>query len=149
MRSRKESRIFMKYVVMQLPEYGKVKSVGIDFDGTIVKVNDNLPTSQCKIMPGARETLQRFKDEGWTIVIDTCRKDTKGVKKLLEKNKIPFNYINENPAQDFMSSLRKTYTDVRLDDKAVTFRSWKTAYKDVIKRRKELDAMRVEGRVVL
>jgi len=51
----------MNYVILKKAK--RYKSVGIDFDGTIVKVNDNLSVSKCKVMAGAREALQKFKDE--------------------------------------------------------------------------------------
>jgi len=142
----------LKFVVIEKADKMKtiiVGTVGVDFDGTIVKPNNNVPTKDCKLYPGVKDVLDRLKSEGWIIIIDSCRKDEEGMKKFLKRNKVPFDYVNENPLQKFMSSSTKIYTDIRIDDKAVTFRGWDRAYKDIIKRRKELDDLRSEGRKVL
>jgi len=134
----------MKFVVVKKAD--KVKTIGVDFDGTIVKPNANIPTKDCKLYPGVKKVLERFKSEGWIIIIDSCRKDKNGMKKFLKLNKIPFDYVNENPLQVFESSGTKLYSDIKVDDKVVTFRGWDRAYDDIIRRRRELDDLRSEGR---
>lgn len=87
---------------------------------------------------GAVSALTEFKKRGWIIIIDTCRSDVDALKKFLDSHKVPYDYINENPYQDPDVSPTKIQCDIKLDDRAVTFRSWLTAVNDVENRYKEI-----------
>jgi hypothetical protein len=133
----------VRYVIMN--KKNNVKTLGVDFDGVIAEVNDGIPTLKCKLLKdpvtgeSAREILNRFRKEGWTIIIDSCRDDVEGIKKFLNNHKIPWDYINENPLQEYTDYGRpmapsKIFANVYLDDKAVGFVRWTTVYDDVIRK---------------
>lgn len=117
-------------------------TIGIDFDGTIVKPNAGIPVEKTELYPNVRETLKKFHREGWKIVIDTCRNNVEDIRNFLDKHKIPYDWINKNPLQPKDISPTKLYTNLKLDDRAVTFRGWDSAFDDSMKRHKELKAQK-------
>lgn len=137
----------MKYVVLRKAK--RIKTLGVDFDGTLVKINESSPMDT-QLLPGVSEAMEKFKSDGWTIIIYTCRPeiDWQEIGKFLSKNNIPFDYINENPLQRQLTKT-KLYLDVLLDDKVVEFKGWNTAYDDVITRRKKIDRLRTKDKRVL
>lgn len=64
--------------------------------------------------------LRQEKENGAVIIIWTCRSGAflNKMKEFLDKNNIPYDYINENyPGLDFITS-RKIYADEYWDDRA-------------------------------
>lgn len=106
----------------------------VDFDGTIVTMDyPRIGT----LMTGAKETLAKWKEQGHTIVVGTCRSGAYELEayQFLINNEIPFDFFNENdPAliQKYGTDTRKYSGDVYFDDKAVGgFCGWKRADKYV------------------
>ena len=130
------------YVILEKGKGTRPPTIGVDFDGVIVKPNDYSAIKDAEVYPEARQVLQKFKDRGWKIVIDTCRSDEKELKRFLDGAKIPYNWINKNPLQPKDVSPTKIYTDIKLDDRVVTFRGWGRALKDVLSRQKQIKEMR-------
>ncbi len=109
------------------------KVVAVDFDGVIVDYKEwSGHNSFGKVKEGAREVLQEFRRRGWVIVVWTTRYNKEGIRKYLEENGIPFDYINENPLGPPDTS-RKIHADVYIDDKAIRFESWEQARIEVIR----------------
>jgi len=122
----------------------KVKTVGIDFDGTLtvpMKIGDIADNT---LQPGAKEGMEELKKRGYTIIIDTCRSQVDDIKKFLDSQGVPYDYINENPNQPKDTSSTKIYADVKLDDKVVTHTNWEDAVDKIETKYKEIEARRNE-----
>jgi soluble P-type ATPase len=99
--------------------------VGIDFDGTIAEHTGNI-LKPGKIMPGAKEALQKFKDIGCHVVIISCRNSPSvfedelrtramaSMKEFLDKNEIPYDEIDDG-------TKGKMYTHLFIDNAALRF----------------------------
>lgn len=111
----------------------KKKTICIDFDGVIASYQDwegkdkfGEPT------PGVQNALKVLKEEGYTIIIFTCRPITDSLKEYLSKNDITYDYINENPSQTKDSNTGKPIADMYIDDRAICFRGdWKWTLRDI------------------
>jgi len=112
--------------------YKRPKVVAVDLDGTILEYSGWKGQKHFgKPIDGAKEALQKLKDEGYVIVIWTTRRNTADIAKVLNMYGIPFDYINENPYQPPDCS-NKIYADVYVDDRAVGFRGdWSKALLEV------------------
>lgn len=102
----------------------KFKYFAIDFDGTIAY--DAYPNVG-KLIPGAKETMQKIKELGGEIAIWTCRTDqwAQDAKDFLDKNEIPYDYFNK-PFDHHVNiyggdNSRKIYADCYIDDRSVQF----------------------------
>jgi len=113
----------------------RLPTVAVDLDGTLASMYDKFdPKKIEKPRPGAKKSMQRFRDEGYQIIINTVRGDKKLVRSWLEEHDIPFDHINENPDQPEDAS-DKVVADLYLDDRAVDARrAWKTVADETIKR---------------
>ena len=112
--------------VVEIPEgtgedKDKEKTVAIDFDGTIVELENSE-----KLIPGAKEGLQEIADMGYTIIIFSGR-GTKDLEQRLDKLGIDtYDYINDNPEEHQPGG--KLVADKYIDDKNVEFKGdWKVA----------------------
>jgi len=94
------------------------KILCIDFDGTIV---DHQYPAIGEIRPFAKEAINRLHDEGWYIIIWTCRcGDTlMDARKWLLDNKIWFDKLNENAPVEMIGFIPspKVYGDIYIDDR--------------------------------
>ena len=109
--------------------------LAVDFDGTICEVDYPSIGRERK---GAKEYINKLYDEGYTIVINTCRtndgafKAESIAKQFLEIRGIKYHYFNENP--EFLIKMygcdtRKISADVYIDDKCMfDIPSWKEKY---------------------
>lgn len=112
--------------------------LAVDFDGTIAEYCGYQGRGVFLApLPGAIETLQQFKAEGWNIIIFTCRTEADEIAEYLRRHAIPFDEINHS-LPDGIEYSGKVYADVYLDDRAVTFRGWDTARQAVGQRYHEL-----------
>jgi len=95
-------------------------TVAVDLDGTLATQGekytpDHIPPPR----PGAKKWMDKIRDTGARILINTCRGDEKLIKTWLDDNDIPYDYINENPDQPEGTS-DKILADVYWDDRAVS-----------------------------
>jgi len=92
--------------------------LAVDFDGTIVKTEDDyVPRS---LMPNVKTVLDWARDKGCYIIIWTCRsgKMLKQAIDFLDKQKIPYDAVNKNhPKVDFETS-RKIFASYYIDDRS-------------------------------
>jgi hypothetical protein len=96
-------------------------NIAIDFDGTIVELA--YPDIGA-LMPYAKKVIQKWKNEGHTILINTCRvgEFAKAAKDFLIKNGVPFDYFNENSMDEitfYGHDSRKICADIFIDDKNI------------------------------
>jgi len=107
--------------------------VAVDLDGTVLSEDDESP------LPGATEALRYLMKAGWRVVVWTHRSDLGEVRRLLEKNRIPFDHINEDPETDAEGYSRKVFFDATVDDKAVPFAgNWAATVEELEGRRRGL-----------
>jgi len=126
---------------MEKADYKKL-IIAVDFDGTIVE--HKFPEIG-KLLPYAKQALQRFHELGHEIIIWTCRNQSEplhpewtqahigAVKEFLDKNKIPYTCINsDSPNIPFYLQSRKVFADVYIDDRNLGgFKGWIHAAKQI------------------
>ena len=94
--------------------------IAIDFDGTIVE--DQFPDVG-KMIPGAREAINKLYADGYTIIIWSCRTGIKKARAIewLVMNGIKFHYFNKscqtNVAAHGGKDTRKVYANLYIDDR--------------------------------
>ncbi len=111
-----------------IPEKTNIKTVCIDFDGTIIRPQEYGPYGLLHEDPmdGAKEAMEQLKKEGYRITVLTVRLNPSMpgndlrwkkwvIQNWLEKNEIPFDEITNN----------KPKAVVYIDDKAIKFTTWK------------------------
>jgi len=97
------------------------KVVAVDVDGTLTVPGKWIGEHTFyAIANGARDAMIRLKRDGYIIVIHTVRKRKDLVAEWLHANAIPFDYIES-----------KTYARFYIDDRAITFQSWKETMEEV------------------
>lgn len=114
--------------------------LAIDFDGTIVE--ESFPGIG-SFLPKAKETINRLFDEGYYIIIWTCRTD----KALLEAeiflidNGVKFHKVNEHRPHEvhkFGGGGSKVGADLYIDNKQVGgLPSWLEIYKLIKKHKRK------------
>lgn len=112
----------------------KKKTIAIDFDGTIAGYDGWKGKGVFgKPIAGAAESLNRLKEEGWTIIIFTTRLEIDLVCDYLRKYSIPFDHINHSPeTQEQFLHPSKVLADVYLDDRAIRFSGvWSDALEEI------------------
>lgn len=115
--------------------------ISVDFDGTIVEL---AYPEIGEIRPEAVKYINKLYDEGYGIVINTCRsgdKETDCIKFLI-RNNIKFHYINHNfphLIELYGCDCRKISADVYIDDKCLfEIPSWKEKYDIISEKFKEI-----------
>ena len=90
--------------------------IAVDIDGTICTVNPDY--SRCRVLPGARESLQRLRDQGFLIYLHTGRHINQHdvTVKWLADNAIPYDLVvfGKPPARYY------------IDDRAIEFVDWES-----------------------
>jgi len=98
----------------------KPKIIAVDFDGTIVKPEDDPHLlTDFTLQPYAKEVLAWIYEHFFSILW-TCREDDvlQNALNFLDRNDIKFHAVNENaPFLDFETS-DKIYADFYVDDRA-------------------------------
>lgn len=108
------------------------KILALDVDGTALKY-DGDHTGFGKALRGMSEELHRLKDDGWMIVIWTCRKDTPELRAHLKNEEIPFDHVNDHPYNG-PDDPRKIHADVYADDKAFSHNGVVSGFAEKVKR---------------
>lgn len=107
------------YVVKRAKDATYPFTVAVDLDGTLAKKEEPFSSETIgEPIPGAIAWVKKFHDAGARIIIFTVRSTSKTLKDWLKTNKVPYDYINENPDQPAGSS-GKVLADVYYDDRAV------------------------------
>lgn len=115
-------------------------TLAVDFDGTIAHYRGYAGRGVfLDPLPGAADALRQLQNDGWNIVVFTCRTEESELRAYLQAHAIPFDAINASLDPE-MECSGKVYADVYLDDRAVTFRSWDAAKNAVETRYAELAA---------
>lgn len=117
------------------------KIVTVDFDGTLVEFDYyNPPDCLGKVIwdNKPKYNLERLKDNDFIIIIYTCRSDTKPVEKILNKHKIPFDYVNENPFQSVLVADCKIRADYYIDNSNACYENLTKSVDMILKKEKEL-----------
>lgn len=111
---------------MPVEEYAMLKTakeykiVAVDLDGTLARHYDSFDAAHIpKPRPGAKKHMERIKETGAKIIINTVRGDDAVTRAWLEEHDIPYDHVNYNPDQPEGSS-DKIMADVYLDDRAVS-----------------------------
>ena len=98
------------------------KRVAIDFDGTLVEESKNVfedfeKNIPLRGLPGSSQTTTFLKNNGFEILIFTCRPDyhRKYMEKILDDNKISYDYI---------LFYTKPRVDLYIDNKGYRFENW-------------------------
>lgn len=109
-------------------------TVCVDFDGTLAKAQTPF---DAKTAGRPRRRIVRLvrllKEKGCRIIVWTVRDNARLLKRWLKENRVPYDFINENPDQPPDSS-GKLYADVYLDDKAVNAQDADAAVRGVLDR---------------
>ena len=106
--------------------------ISVDFDGTICKV---FYPKVGKERKGAKKYINKLYDEGYDIVINTCRTNESACAaiKFLKNRGINYHYFNTNfphLIEQYGTDCRKINADVYIDDKCLfEIPSWKDKYK--------------------
>lgn len=109
-------------------------TVCVDFDGTLAKVQRPFdPKTAGKPRRRIVRLVRLLKEQGCRIVVWTVRGNKRLLRRWLKENKVPYDFVNENPDQPPDSS-GKVYADVYLDDKAVNAEDADAAVKAVLER---------------
>jgi hypothetical protein len=118
--------------------------LSIDFDETIV--NSNYPVIH-SLKENAKEYINRLYDEGYYIIIWTCRsKDEKqNAANFLRKEGVKFHCINKHHPyflKLFKGNTRKILADLYIDDKCLfELPPWEEIYKRVKQRTKNIKSV--------
>ena len=95
--------------------------LSIDFDGTIVK--DEYPGIG-KALPGAIQAINELYDDGYCIIINSCRARDKEDEMIewLNRNGVKYSHANENCCErivKYRTDCRKISADCIIDDKSL------------------------------
>ncbi len=105
--------------------------IAVDFDHTLVDGD--------RPLPGAKEAMQKLREEGHKIIIHSCN-SWEWIKKVLSNNEIPYDYI-WNSDDDRGKPVCHAY----IDDRAIAFTgNWPETLKEVEKleeRRKKIKGL--------
>jgi hypothetical protein len=108
--------------------------IAVDFDGTL---HTGAYPSIGDMRPGAREYMQKLKEDGHFLIIWTCREDAvllEAINWLLSQD-IPFDRVNDHEPENkamYGGTTRKIYADLYIDDKQIGgLPSWEEIYRYV------------------
>jgi hydroxymethylpyrimidine pyrophosphatase-like HAD family hydrolase len=109
--------------------------IAIDFDDTIVY---NGYPGIGELKPNAKKIINKLYNEGYIIIIWTCRENEKekDVINFLNKNNIKYHFINENVKEikEKYGDTRKVNADIYIDDRNILgIPSWDEIYKIIHK----------------
>src|SRR5882672_237069 len=73
-------------------------TIRVDWDGTIVKLQGHLSDiSQAEIRKGAKESLDKLREDGRKIIIWTSHTPMEQVERWLKANHVPFDGLEQKP----------------------------------------------------
>lgn len=114
-------------------EHGHKPVLAVDVDGTLCDTppHDGPPPPMKDLHPreGAIEAMQHFHDNGWYLVIWTCRDDIEEIKEWLDEHEVPFDEINEYNNQPTQSP--KVMARFYIDDRSIRPDSWDQVVEEI------------------
>lgn len=106
---------------MRYDKSDRPKILALDLDGTALKYDGTFVKNEFgEALRGMVEELQKLKEAGVAIVIWSCRGDSPEMRAHLDKQEIPYDYVNDHPWNG-PDGPRKIYADWYLDDKAIAY----------------------------
>jgi len=114
-----------------IAEEARKTSIAVDLDGTLAKEDgDYDPKKIGDPIHNAKKVLDKVKDLGVVIIINTCRGDEKVIANWLQDHDMPYDYINHNPKQPKDTS-DKIMADRYWDNKQPSWRGLQYAYEEL------------------
>lgn len=111
-------------------------TIAVDFDGTL---HMGAYPSIGDMRPGAKEYMQKLKEDGHYLIIWTCREGDvllEAINWLLSQD-IPFDRVNDHEPENkakYGGTTRKVSADLYVDDKQVgELPTWEEIYRYVLK----------------
>jgi len=96
----------------------------VDLDGTILEYDGWVGVGKFgAVMAGAKDALVALKEQGWKLIIYTCRYEEELIRNYLRAEGVPFDEINRN--SDVIGPAvgeTKPFADVYIDDRGIGFR---------------------------
>ena len=110
------------------------KYVCVDLDGTIAHYKEWQGEEVFgDPIEGVQVALEQLRKNGWKIIIYTTRSNQTLIEGYLNKNSIPFDYINHNPGQPKNAIGGKPYADAYIDDRGIQFNgNWSITLNEVL-----------------
>lgn len=101
------------------------KYVAVDLDGVIAQY-DGWKGEEHVGEPKrlSRNCLEILRSIGFRIIVYTCRDNLQVVEDYMEKNLLPYDYINENPEQPPSAGSDKIFAHYYIDDRNVFFKDF-------------------------
>lgn len=125
------SRMGYRDEMIQSKAMDQAKVIAVDLNGTLASGRGPDPESWGEPQDGAVEAMQRLKDEGYVVAINSVVGDVDAIRGWLDGHGIAYDYVNESPAQPEGSS-DKLNAQAYLDDRAVPYRGdWKATLDDL------------------
>lgn len=100
--------------------------LAIDFDSTLVEWDSNKPGEW---LPGAREALDSFLNQGFEIIIHSCR--PLWYDGAYEEMRTLFDEYGYEDVK-IWNDRGKPFADFYIDDRALMFTTWEDTYHEVI-----------------
>ena len=93
--------------------------LALDLDGTVLSYKGFEGKDEFGLpLRGIIEELLALRDNGWQIVVWTCRPDTPALRQHLQTHDVPFDHVNDHPWNG-PDNPRKIHADVYYDDKGL------------------------------
>lgn len=114
--------------------------LAIDFDGTIA--TDSFPEVG-ELRENADVVIRKLYEDGHSIIINTCRTGKyEGLAEyFLQKNNIPYHFINSNlprVIESYKQDCRKISADIYIDNRCILgIPTWDEIYEIITKRAQE------------
>jgi len=109
--------------------------IAVDFDSTIAHYSGWKGVGVFgPPIQGVQWALGKLKEMGATIIVHTCRAETRLISAYLKENEIPYDYINFSPQNEKLKlSEKKIAADIYIDDRSLNFRgSWPDTFREAI-----------------
>ena len=96
----------------------------VDLDGTICTEEKQFSRCLAVVNQGAREALQKIKDNGHTIIIYSAR--------TWAEYELTIDWLNKNKIQFDQLILGKPQGDYWIDDRAIKYDNWESIIKRIL-----------------
>lgn len=115
---------------MNYDDQSRPKILALDLDGTVLNYDSGYARDEFgEAVRGMVEELEKLREAGWKIVIWSCRPDSPEMRKHLDAQEIPYDYVNDHPWNG-PDGPRKIFADVYADDRNVLFNGIAAGFAD-------------------